>query len=167
MRKHFFLVALSLVACLPAARAANVTQTQVMMSADSCQPALPAFDGSIRKRPLAMANDGTTTAFVTCAFKGLGQDAHSQGNNLIGIALGSTGGAAVTVTCTLVNGLATPVFVARTRTVTPGVTNLLFWQPSDFGLVGGGLDRAAMSCSLPPSASVLYTLRSYVEYIAD
>ncbi len=33
-----------------------------------CQAALPAFEGAIRKRPLAVQNEGTTNAFVTCSF---------------------------------------------------------------------------------------------------
>lgn len=32
-----------------------------------CQAALPAYEGQIRKRPLAVQNEGTTNAFVSCA----------------------------------------------------------------------------------------------------
>jgi len=156
----FALAAICATALSQAAIAAVVQQSQIMLSADNCQAALPAFDGNIRKRPLAMQNDGTTPAFVTCGFKGLGIDPHSAGNDLIGVALTTQGSQSVSVTCTLVNGFSEPVYLTQTRTVHPGVANLLFWT-------GNGLDLAAMSCSLPPQTGILYTMRNYEETIED
>lgn len=143
-----------------AVSAAYVQQSQVMLSADNCQPALPAFDGNIRKRPLGMQNEGAATAFVTCAFKGLRFDPRTTGNDLVGIVLSAQGSQSVTVTCTLVTGVGEPNYSTQTRTVYPGVGNLLVWE-------SGALDFAAMSCSLPPQAGILYTVRNYEEYIVD
>ncbi len=32
-----------------------------------CQTALPVFDGNVRKRPLAVTNEGTSNAFISCS----------------------------------------------------------------------------------------------------
>lgn len=37
-----------------------------------CQSALPVFDSQIRKRPLAVQNEGNAAAFVTCSFASQG-----------------------------------------------------------------------------------------------
>src|SRR5690554_342572 len=39
-----------------------------------CQGALPAFETQIRKRPLALQNEGEANAFVTCSFNNPGQN---------------------------------------------------------------------------------------------
>ncbi len=35
----------------------------------NCQPALPLDDAAVRKKPLAVQNEGIATAFITCSFK--------------------------------------------------------------------------------------------------
>lgn len=152
------------------AQARSIIQSQVMLSADNCQAALPAFDGNIRKRPMAMQNEGASAAFITCAFKGLPWDPRTVGNDVLGVALSTQTAQTVSVTCTLANGTraADAGYVTKTKTVYPGIANLLLWTPPEFGFsYGTGLDFAAMSCSLPPGASILYTLRRYEEFAVD
>ena len=50
--------------------AAAQTTAPTAAAVDRCQPALPTFDGSIRKRPKAVQNEGTSIAFITCGFSG-------------------------------------------------------------------------------------------------
>ena len=84
--------------------AAVIERQEVRMSADVCQPALPAFDGNIRKRPLAMMNEGTSNAFVTCAFGGVFNGVPSQKTLSVGFT--NITDSEITVNCTLVDAQA-------------------------------------------------------------
>jgi hypothetical protein len=52
------------------ASALAVTKSRVLGAGPTalCQSALPVYDGLIRKRPLAVQNEGTKSAYVTCSF---------------------------------------------------------------------------------------------------
>ena len=50
-----------------------------------CQGALPAFETQIRKRPLALQNEGEANAFVTCSFNNPGQN--SGGTRISGVTI--------------------------------------------------------------------------------
>lgn len=49
------------------ASAATALREKVSNATGVCQAALPAFDGLVRKRPLAVQNESTGHAFVTCS----------------------------------------------------------------------------------------------------
>lgn len=119
----------------------------------SCQGALPAFEGSIRKRPLGIQNEGTATAFVTCAFRFYGFPTRAI------MYLSNTDTANVAVTCTAVNGHSggMPIYVPKTVFVAPdGEPHGIFWVTEDFGgntiFPRGGW--VSMSCSLPPGTAI-------------
>ncbi|HST45355.1 MAG TPA: hypothetical protein VLK29_09045, partial [Luteimonas sp.] len=62
----------TLVACTTLLLAASVAQTaraeEYRQNATGlCQAALPAYDGLIRKRPVAIRNEGDAAAFVSCS----------------------------------------------------------------------------------------------------
>ena len=59
-------VALTAATLSPNAQAVTVNRDYLSHGTANCQSALPVFDGNIRKRPAAVANEGTATAFVTC-----------------------------------------------------------------------------------------------------
>ena len=70
----------------------------------NCQSALPVFDGNIRKRPMALANEGAGNAFVTCDSESISNFA--TGFSAVAIGFYNRAGAAdVEVSCTLVNGV--------------------------------------------------------------
>jgi len=136
------------------------------MSADVCQPALPAFDGAFRKRPLAMQNEGSSAAFVTCAFGGAFNGVPSVKTVTVGFT--NTTGAAINVTCTLVDahaGVQTPTFFPKTVSVPAAgaPVTLLIWTAAENA--GVFFTYPAASCSLPPGTGVQVTNHTYDEEI--
>lgn len=164
------LVCTVLLSTLPglSSEAATIERQEVRMSADVCQPALPAFDGSFRKRPLAMQNEGTSTAFVTCAFGGVFNGVPSQKTLTIGFTNNTA--AAITVNCTLVDahaGVLTPTYFPKSISVPPAGSPvaLLLW---DFAENGGiRFTYPAASCALPPGTGVQVTNHTFDEEIGN
>lgn len=149
------------VAVAPIASAAIVDRTETVMPAENCQPALPAYDGNIRKRPLAVQNEGTSVAFVTCAMKGA--FAARPINSAVAITLVNTTAAPVSATCTLVDGrdlaLSTPVFLSLTRTLSTSLPTVFEWTATSNG--GSNFIYPALSCGLPPGIGISSTRRVY------
>ena len=133
------------------AHAVDISRTLYTNPTGVCQGALPAFDGLIRKRPLAVQNEDTSPAFVTCSFTSQGRTTgFSQYVNAIG-------GAAVVISCTAVTGWATGTnqFVTKTVTAGPGPSQReLAWSPSDFGGTTTLPNFVSLSCNLPPGAAL-------------
>ena len=139
------------------------------MSADVCQPALPAFDGLIRKRPLAMQNEGTSNAFITCAFGGAFNGIPSQKTVTVGFTNITSG--AITVNCTLVDaqdGVVNPEYFPRSISVPASgapVTLLIWSANADNG--GVRFTYPAVSCLLPPGIGVQVTNHTFDEEIGS
>lgn len=159
-----FAAALSLVP-LGQATAVEVTSTDFGSAVAACQGALPAYEGTLRKRPLAMQNEGTAPAFISCAF---------PVENLLWrfeVALRSFDATEVTVTCTVVNGYDAGVTVYATKTaVLPasGVPQIMSWVPADFGASGSFPSmQVAMTCALPRGASLGRTWTDTTRYIGN
>lgn len=133
-----------------------------------CQTALPAFDGSIRKRPLMMLNEGPGDAFVTCAFT-----AQRTELSYVEIFLGNSGTGPVPVSCTGVTGVSRGdnEYSSKTVLVQPGPgDDVLFWTGSDFiesgpGIPGGGV--FGVSCRLPQGTSIGDSNVSFDEDVGD
>ena len=78
---------------------------------DNCQAALPVFDGNIRKRPRAIANEGTAIAFITCDFEA-SPTALRKVLSVI-VRFHNASAAAQSVSCTLVDAFGAEVFSAN------------------------------------------------------
>lgn len=159
-------VLIALLSALPslAAQAVTIERQEVRMSADVCQPALPTFDGAFRKRPLAMQNEGTSTAFLTCAFGGIFNGVPSAKTVTVGFT--NTTAAAITVNCTLVNahaGVQNPTFFPKSISVPPAGSPvaLLIWTGAENNNVA--FTYPAASCALPPGIGVQVTNHTYDE----
>ena len=129
-----------------------------------CQSALPVFDGQIRKRPLAVQNEGTTSAFVSCSFmtpeKGVGV------REILLYADNNTG-SPVDISCTLVSGVSkysVPTYHPQTITMlaNSGI-NLFAWSSGDNG--GANFDDYALnvSCNLPVGTGLSFSQIVYDE----
>lgn len=128
--------------------------TQIVMAAGACQSALPVFDGVVRKRPLAVQNEGTTPAFITCGLEGKFGAVVSSSVILVGLVNNSASSA--TVNCTLVDGregLSDPVYRPKS-VMLPANTQLaeLVWANADNE--GVNFIYPAISCSLPPGTGI-------------
>lgn len=132
-----------------------------------CQGALPAFETSIRKRPLAVQNEGASNAFVTCSFNNPGNNAGGSRVNGVTVHLQNAASGARTVSCTAVNIAAgadagTALYAPKSIQVprdASGSTALAF-GPSDFqaGAFVLPFDSVGVSCNLPPGTGITSTV---------
>ncbi len=152
-------LALGLVAALagmalsPQAAAVTVTRDYFSHGTASCQSALPVFDGNIRKRPLAVANEGTANAFVTCDSASINNAA--TGFSAIAVYLRNRAGVeGVTVSCTLVNGVFTggSNFTKTSTAITVSGVTAIAWDTTDNA--GNNFVAPAVSCALPPGVDI-------------
>lgn len=114
---------------------------------DVCQAALPAYEGQVRKRPLAVQNEGTASAFVSCAFTTQG------GFDGVRIYFAGFDGASHPVSCT---GVATSTsgvsqYVVKSVQAPASSQGSLQWTASDFTGVNNWF---SVSCSLSPGAAI-------------
>ncbi len=138
------------------AEAANAWSFDQSNAAGVCQPALPAYDGLIRKRPRSLQNEGTAPAFVTCAFP---HNWTSESRvKQFQIYISNTSGMPKEITCTAVFGTEGQSDVPANSTKSLSVTEryaYLTWDAPDFGseLM---MPRTAIgvSCQLPPQTGV-------------
>ncbi len=84
-----------------------------------CQPAIPSGNTSVRKRPLAVINEGTGNEFVTCAFT-----TEEVSINVVGFGtrLSNVSAVPATVNCTAVVGeeLENAEYFVKSITLAPG-----------------------------------------------
>jgi hypothetical protein len=116
-----------------------------------CQSALPVFDGQIRKRPLAVQNEGTASAFVSCAF--MSPAAGGAGVDQIRLYADNNTGSPVDITCTLVSGVShngVPRYFPKTITMPANSgLNEFLWTAADNGGVNFNDIALSASCNLP------------------
>ena len=137
---------------------------------DVCQGALPAFESSLRKRPLGIINEGETPVFVNCSMRApLGQiEGGGIRVNQILLLLTNRAAAAQSVSCTLVDGVAAPftgfpaIYLPKTVDIQPNNFAVLNWF--DFETTVGRFRIPNLSCALPPGAEInivqMYTAAS-------
>jgi hypothetical protein len=121
--------------------------------AGACQGALPNYEGQIRKRPLAIQNEGSAGAFITCSPVSLqGNALHGTGHELILI---NNTNVTKTVNCTGVSGAN---YMPKSVQVPGNGQASLSWLEAD-GVGGMNLDTMNMSCLIPPGIGIrtLYT----------
>ena len=134
------------------AEAVDLLSTHGAGASGNCQAALPVFDGLVRKRPLAVVNEGDGEAFVTCAL--LTQEV-SLNVNAFNQRVSNQSAAPLVVSCTAVIGeeFADASYITKSLALPAGGQGTLQWTTAD----NGGLLFAksiALSCRLPPGASL-------------
>lgn len=156
-------IALAGVTTPQAADAATVTKGFYQAGSGFCQPALPTFDGNIRKRPTAIANEGTALAFVSCSAPKTFSDANGFSDNeaQYQLIVYNKGSAAVDVTCSLVNSFqAGSTTFPKTLSVAAGGRTFFRWDATtDNG--GTEWQFPNFSCGLPPGTEVGYILYNF------
>lgn len=161
-------LAIAAVACAAAVAPLPASALRIAAHATAaCQSALPVFDTQIRKRPLAVQNEGDSNAFVTCSMV---NPAASSGINRISgatIHLQNIRSGTRLVSCTAVNSMAapdpgTPLYLTKTVSVprdVEGSTELHFSSaefPGSPLLLPG--DSLSVSCQLQPGIGVTSTV---------
>lgn len=152
---------------LPGTAAAVEEEMETSANATaSCQGALPNFEGSIRKRPLAVQNEGTANTFVTCSFSSEYDVDDQRQVSYFGAWMSNRSSTPKVVTCTGVagyDGYSDNVYVAQTVTVpanSAGQSNI-FFEPADNG-GEGYYPLVSMSCAIPPGIGINDTYVGYV-----
>jgi len=144
-----------LAACLSSPQA--VAGSLASNAVDSCNGALPGFEGALRKRPLGIANEGAASAFVTCSFT----NAYNLSGILDGLVFVTNRRAtSVDITCTFVNGLVAeaqqvnpdlplPTYFVKTVALEAGEFAPVAVFASDYELDAFALPYMNVNCALP------------------
>ncbi len=128
-------------------------------AAGFCQPALPTFDGNIRKRPTGVANEGATNAFVSCSAPTSAES--STGITSLNLALANRTTGDIIVTCSLVNSfLVGGAVIPKTVTIPANNIQFVTWTTSDVGNPASMM-WANFSCNLPPGTDVSYIFYNF------
>lgn len=126
-----------------------------------CQGALPAFDTQIRKRPLAVRNEGTAPAFVSCSLAGTQGEVHES----VEIVFTNSGATDAVVNCTVVSGRATfstpPQYYPQPELALPASGSDSVVYEFDNAVDPANLVNA--SCMLPPGVSLDYIRHDSVD----
>ncbi len=131
-----------------------------------CQGALPVFETAIRKRPLAVTNEGSSATFVSCGFEYDIIDAEGNAPVLLDTYFSNRSSAPLDVTCSAVTGFDTGdnEFFSQTVTIAPNTQGNLFWEDEDFPVDGLSSGLISISCNLPAGAGINDT---YIWWLAD
>ena len=132
-----------------------------------CQGALPVFETAIRKRPLAVQNEGTASSFVTCGFETEIYQSATGGPIGIDLYFSNNTAQEQTVTCTAVTGWqgGDNEYVAFEAVMEPGADQgNIFVIDSDFENDGMATGLLAVSCNLPAGTGIN---DSYVYWIGN
>ena len=158
-----FLIPLTVALALPVANAGSPQESRVTLAAGLCQSALPVFDGVVRKRPLAVQNEGTSISFITCGLEGRFGAVESSG--LVAVILSNNSDAPATVNCTLVDGrdsLEDPVYLPKSITLPANLSGAeIVWTMADNE--GANYIYPALSCSLPPGVGIKALGQQFLE----
>lgn len=125
------------------AEAAEVRAVSISPVAN-CEAPLPVFNATLRKRPVAIANEGASRIFVSCT---LMSDTMGQDKGSITVSFASNGPSG-RVDCTLVaGGTITQDYLAGSVDVPAGGRARLYWDQVSKRNPAGSY---AFSCVLPP-----------------
>lgn len=159
------LLAAGAAAASPGASAVDVEREIYQNGGSACTGALPTFEGALRKRPRAIANEGTSTAFISCS---MDTDDFAEKPHYAFVRVGNTSAITQTVTCTLVNGADWEGGTSEVKSVdlASGDSDLITWgagNPSET------LDYYTVnfSCALPPGTLLSYAGRMYMEPVGE
>lgn len=148
-----FLLTIAALASLPALAEPPQYRHWTVNAPAMCHPALPRYDGDVRKRPLAVVNEGTAPAFVTCS---LPIDmANTNGIEVAYIVLHNMGSGPATIACTGVYGAENGQqdYVTTSIELDAGQRRRLELVAENFGRVQLR-NRIGFSCRLPVMTGV-------------
>lgn len=161
------------VASLPlSAIASTVPVVYASNPAGVCQGALPQFAGTLRARPLAIVNEGESTAFVTCALPHAEITA-ATGNEVaetaseVTLTVANTGTGNLTVSCSMVsgNGFGSSNSRSSTKSRQLGSNGSfeLTWTSADVS--NTAIVAPNFSCQLPPGAAITRVSKTFLRNV--
>lgn len=131
--------------------AATSTRYYSQNGGSACTGALPTYEGALRKRPKAIANEGTTTAYITCS--ALNTEA-SPDPSLVWAYFTNRNATPATVNCTMVDG---NEFYGSTafplsKVYAAGEFSIMLWEPT--APATAFRSSVSLSCALPPGVEL-------------
>lgn len=158
MKQHMLTLGTALAAglctlALPAS-AEVIPKDYFINASGNCNGALPSFEGALRKRPQAVRNEGTTSAFVSCSIPAADAD---DGYTLVGTYFTNSSGSGQTINCTMVDG--TPAvetaagFYPKSLVLPAGTTSFIAWSATEFALTRFN-SWINFSCNLPAGTEI-------------
>jgi hypothetical protein len=135
-----------------------------------CQGALPNYEGNFRKRPLAVANEGASNAFLTCGLTSQ-YDSSTGGVPEVILIVTNRNAANTDMSCTLVDGYVDATvgfsdYFPQTLTVAGATSTTFDWTASTTGGTNAPVyGYPAISCNVPASFEVNVEGQSYSEEI--
>lgn len=144
----------------PSAQAVSVTEGQ--NASGTCQGALPVFDTQLRKRPLALNNEGTDPAFVSCSLWATNYGQTTVVTGAIAAYFSNNTNTGSSVTCTFVDGVRVVGgvgFFTKTIAVPSNSFASIVWNSATDN---GGVPYGAfsnLSCLLPPGTEISFIFR--------
>jgi hypothetical protein len=136
--------------CAHSATTPVVEATAAVMA---CQAARSANEGTLRKRPKAVQNEGTTSVFVSCGLHGNGDTGIGARTNKATVTLTNIGSAPVVVSCTAVDASTGIAAVTKSATIAAGLGYSMTFLATDLNTAGYWY-TPAFSCVLPPNAGI-------------
>ncbi len=144
--------------------AASQIRNKYYQAASSCQGALPVYESLLRKRPLAVANEGSSATFVTCGLEMemAGEVGYPPGSQMVYVVLTNRSTAPVTVNCMLVEGYGgfADSYHPKSIQLQPGeMTDTFAWSYTENA--GKYFLWPSISCNLPPGVEINGTTQQY------
>lgn len=133
----------------------------------NCQAALPVYDGNVRKRPKAIANEGTSTAFITCDFEASPSILRKVMTVIVRLHNSTT--STQSVSCTLVDAFGAEVFSVnslKSVELQAQANGELRWQASTDN-ANINYTTPSMSCAIPPGIEISGTLLSRLQDVGQ
>lgn len=160
------LVTVAAIASPTTASAAEVERLVYQNGGSACTGALPTYEGALRKRPLAIVNEGTANAFVTCS---LPVEEKNASFPMLGyLKVQNTSGVAVTIECSLVAGAQWEGSVVQPKSIPMSGNGALLvsWTPAE-GATYLPRRTVNFSCLLPPGTGIAYAGKRYMEDVGN
>lgn len=161
----------SLALATGAAKAAVVQKLQINQAVGAmCQGALPNYEGNFRKRPLAIANEGASSAFLTCGLTSQ-YDVSGGGVPFVQLIVTNRNAANTDMRCTLVDGyidstLGFADYFPLTINVVGLTDNAFTWDASTAGGSKAPVfGYPAISCNVPAKFEVNVEIHQFIEDI--
>jgi hypothetical protein len=154
-----------------AANAAVIGKAQYGQAVGAmCQGALPNFEGSFRKRPLGISNEGSASAFLTCGLSSQ-YDSSTGGVDEIVLYVTNRNAPNTDMSCTLVDGYVDATigftdFFPQTINVVGLTYGMFDWTASGSGGTNDPVfGYPAISCNVPANFEVNIEAHAFSEEV--
>lgn len=158
-RMHLSSSAFALAVCTAASSMVSAPATAATFDAHYISPTavcsgpLPVYDNQLKRRPLGILNEGTTSVFISCSLPSSFVGDLSSSSNFVFVGFRSFGTTGGNIACTLNAGdrLSGSGSVAQSAAITAGGDTYVYFNPIDKTNAYGAYN---FSCAVPPGVEI-------------